>query len=92
MEHEALARGHGGKRVGAARGSDVLDGCFSGELKIAVAGGFEALGVEADAIVVFGFEAEDLGGDVLDGVEEFAVVSQEQGGVGASQIYLDVGS
>jgi hypothetical protein len=92
VEHAALARGHGRKREGATCGSYLLDGCFGGELEIAVARGLEAFGVEADAVVVLGFEAENLGGDVLDGVEEFAVVSQEQRGVGAGQLYLDVGN
>jgi len=77
VEHAALARGHGGKRERAARGSYLLDGCFGGELEIAVTGGLEAFGIEADAVVVLGFEAENLGGDVLDGVEEFAVVGKE---------------
>jgi hypothetical protein len=77
VEHAALSRGHGGKREGAACGSNLLHGCFGGELEIAIARGLEALGIEADAIVVLGSEAENLGGDVLDGVEEFAVVSQE---------------
>ena len=35
--------------------------------------------------MLFGFEAEDLGGDVFDGVEEFAVAGQEEGSIGAGE-------
>jgi len=90
MEHAAFSRGHGRKRVRLASGSDFLDGCFGGELEIVVAGGFEAFGIEADAVVIFRFEAEDFGGDVLDGVEELAVTGQEQRGVGAGQLHFEV--
>jgi hypothetical protein len=92
MEHAALSRGHRRECVGLACGSDLLDGGFGGELEIAVAGSFEAFGIEADAVVVFGFKAEDFGGDVLDGVEEFAIMRQEEGGVGTSQLDFDVGT
>jgi hypothetical protein len=92
MEHAPLSRGHRRKGEGLACGSDLLDGGFGGELEIAVAGGFEAFGIEADAVVVFRFEAENLGGDVLDSVEELTVMSQKQRGVGAGQLDLDVGT
>ena len=69
MEHTTLSRGHGWECEGLACGSDLLDGGFGGELEIAVARGFETFGIEADAVVVFRFEAENLGGDVLDSVQ-----------------------
>jgi hypothetical protein len=92
MEHTPLPRGHGWKCEGLARGSNLLDGGFGGELEIAVAGGLETFGVEVDTVVVFRFEAENLGGDVLDGVEKLAVMSQEHWSVGAGQLDLDVGT
>jgi hypothetical protein len=92
VEHAALSRGHRRECVGLACGSDLLDGGVGGELEIAVAGRLEAFGIEADAVVVFGFEAEDLGGDVFDGVEEFAAMRQEEGGVWAGQFDFDVGT
>jgi hypothetical protein len=92
MEHTPLSRGHGWKCKGLARGSYPLDGGIGGELEIAVAGSLEAFSVEVDAVVVFGFEAENLGGDVLDGVEKLAIMRQEQGGVGTSQLDFDVGT
>jgi hypothetical protein len=90
VEHATLSRGHGRKGEGLACGSNLLDCGFGGELEIAIAGGFEAFGIEADAVVVLGFETENLGGDVLDSVEEFAVMSQEQRGVRAGKLNSDV--
>jgi hypothetical protein len=55
MEHATLPRGHGRKGEGLACGSNLLDCGFGGELEIAVPGGFEAVGIEADAVVIFGF-------------------------------------
>jgi hypothetical protein len=92
VEHATLSRGHGRKGEGLACGSNLMDCGFGGDLKIAVAGGFEAFGIEADAVVVLGFQTENLGGYVLDSVEEFAVMSEEQWGVGARQLYFDVGT
>jgi hypothetical protein len=42
--------------------------------------------------VILRLEAENLGGDVLDGVEELTVTSEEQRSVGAGQLDLDVGT
>lgn len=92
MEHAAFARGHRGKCPGLTGCADFLDGGLGGELEVVVANGFEALGVEVDAVVIFRFEAEDFGGDVFDGVEEFAVVSQEERGVRTGELNLEVGS
>lgn len=85
MEQAALAGGHGWEGVRLAGGLDALNCCSRGETKITVAVGLEAIGVEGDAIVVLGFEAKDLGCDVLDGVEEFAVAVGEERGVGAGE-------
>jgi hypothetical protein len=92
VKHATLSRGHGRKGEGLACGSNLLDCGFGGELEIAVPSGFEAFCIEADAVVVFGFEAEDLGGDVLDSVEELAVMGEEQRGVGTRQFDPDVGT
>jgi hypothetical protein len=71
--------------VGLAGGADLLDGGLGEELELAVAEDFEVVGVEGDAVVVLGFEAEDLGGDVLDGEEEFAVAGEKKRSVRASE-------
>ena len=55
MKHATLSRGHGRKGEGLACGSNLLDCGFSGELEIAVASGFEAFGIEADAVMVLRF-------------------------------------
>jgi hypothetical protein len=91
VKHAAFSRGHGRKRVGLACGSDFLNGCFGGELEIAVAGGFEVFGIERDAVVVLRLEAENLGGDMLDGVEKLTVTSQKEGGIGTGQLDFEVG-
>ena len=56
-----------------------------------VAGGFEVFGIERDAVVVLRLEAENLGGDVLDGVEKLTVTSQKEGGIGTGQLDFEVG-
>ena len=38
-----------------------------------------------DSVVILGLEAEDLGGDVLECVEEFAVAIEKKRGVGAGE-------
>ena len=61
-------------------------------VELAVAGGLEAFGVEGDAVVIFGFEAKDLGGEVLDGVEKFAVTGEQERSVGAGEFDCDFGT
>jgi hypothetical protein len=76
MDDATFSRGHRGEGKGPSCGSDLLDGSFSGELKIVVTSSLEAFGIEGDAVVVFGLKAQDLGSDVFDCVEEFAVADQ----------------
>ncbi len=91
MKNAALAGGHGRKGEGAAGGTDFFDRDFSHQVEFAVAGGFEAFGVEGDPVVLFGFEAEDLCGDVLDGVEEFAVAGEQERSIGSGEFDCDLG-
>ena len=91
MDDAALAGGHGGEGVGLAGGANLLDGGLGEELQLAVAKDFEVVGVEGDAIVVFGFEAKDLSGDVLDGEEELSVAREEERGVGAGELDGELG-
>jgi hypothetical protein len=92
MNDATLSRGHRGKGIGPSGGSDLLDGSFGGELEITVTSSFEAFGIEGNAVVIFGLKAQDLGSDVFDGVEEFAVAGQKEGGVRPSEfnLYIDV--
>jgi len=75
-----------------AGGSDVQNGGFGGEFEITVSSSFEAFGIEGDAVVVFRLKAQDLGSDVFDCVEEFAVTGQKEGRVrpGEFNLYIDV--
>jgi len=91
VEKAALAGAHGVEGVGLAGAADLLDGGFGGEAELLLAEELEVLGVEGGAVVVLVLEAEDLGGDVLDGKEEFAVAGGEQGGVRAGAFDGDVG-
>lgn len=91
MKHAPFARGHGRKGERSVCGAHFLDGYFRHHFKFAVAIGFEAFCVERDAVVTLGFEAEDLGGDVLDCVEEFAVAGQEEGSIGPGEFNFDFG-
>jgi hypothetical protein len=89
VEQPSLARGHGREGVRLAGGTYLLNSSLGRELKMAIAGRFETFGIEGDAIVVFGLEPENLCCDVFDGVEEFAVLRQEEGSVGAAEIDFD---
>jgi hypothetical protein len=81
MQGAAVAGSHGLEAVGLAGGTDVVDGGGGGLAHGPGAGGLEAVCVEGDEIEVLGFEAQHLGGDMFEGVEEFAVAGQEQGNV-----------
>jgi hypothetical protein len=85
VEQPALTGVHGLKRVRTASGTDFLDGGFSDKLELAVAEKLEVVGIERDAVMLFGFELEDLGGEVLDCVEEFGVTCGEERGVGTGE-------
>jgi hypothetical protein len=91
MKDAALARGHGREGEGAAGGVHLFDSHLGHEVEFTVAGSLESLGVEVDLIVLFGFEAKDLGGDVFDCVEEFAVSGQQEGSVRAAEFDSDLG-
>lgn len=57
---------------------DFCDGGFGDEFELAGTEEFEVVGVERDAVVLFGFELEDLGSEVLDCVEEFGIPCGEE--------------
>jgi len=90
VEHAALAGVHGREAEGLAGVFDLVDGVVGSVLESAGAGGLEAVGVEGDAVVIFGFEAENLGGEVFEGTEEFAVTGEEEIGVGTFALNVDV--
>ena len=89
VEHAAFAGAHGREAVGLAGGAYASGGGFGGEAKFAGADGLELVGVEGDLIVFFGLEADDLGGHVFEGAEEFAAALGEQRRVGAGQLDVD---
>ena len=86
VEQAALAGVHGGKADGPAGGYDLSDGFDDGFLELAVAVGFEAGGIEADAVVLVWWEAEELGDDVFERIEEFAAALEQKGEVGAGEL------
>ncbi|WP_433984334.1 hypothetical protein RBB78_04910 [Tunturiibacter empetritectus] len=84
-----LARGHGRKGVGPARGANLFDGRLGRVLELPVAVCFETFRVEEDEVVLFGFKPKNLGGEMLDGVEEFAVAGKKKGSIGAGKLDAD---
>jgi hypothetical protein len=90
MQHAALARVHGLEAEGLAGVLDFLYSSVSRGAKGAGTGGLEAVGVEGDAVVIVGLEAEHLGGKMFEGAEELAVVVKQQFGVGALALDIDV--
>ena len=68
----------------------MIDGGIGRCTQGARAGGLEAIGVEGDAIMVVGLEAEHLRGEVFEGAKELTIVGQKQFGVGAFALDVDV--
>src|ERR1700761_5776632 len=91
MQHPALTRGHGRKRIGSAIGANLFDGRLSCKLEFPVALSFEACRIEKDEVMLFGFEPKDLGGNVLDGVKKFTVAGKKEGSISASKLDADQG-
>jgi len=92
VKDTTLARGHRSERKRATGSTDLLYCHFGHKIQLAIAGGLETFGVEGDAVVIFGFKTENLGGDVFDGVKKFAVAGHEQGGIGTGKLDCDLGS
>jgi hypothetical protein len=75
--------------VGFAGRADLLDGHLGHEIQLPNPSGLKALGVKGDTVMLFGFESEDLGGDMLDSMQEFAVAGQKEGSIGAGELYCN---
>jgi len=92
MHHATLAGAHGFELVGLAGVFYVIDGLFGEFAEVGGTFGFETVGVEGDAVVVFGFEAENLGGDVLERTEKLAFFVEQKLCVGAFALDVNVTS
>jgi hypothetical protein len=91
VKNAAFTRGHRREGEWLAGGANLLDSHLGHEVEFAIAGGLEAFSVEGDAVMVFGFEPEDLGGDVLNGEEKLTVSSEKERGVRAGKLDRDLG-
>ena len=92
MEHAALAGVHGLEAEGLAGVFDLVDGVVGSVAEVGGAVSLIAVVVEGDAVVFVGLEAEDLGGDVLEGAEELGVAVEEEVGVGTLALDVNVAS
>ncbi len=90
MKDAALAGAHRGEGEWLAGSANLLNGHLGHQVQFAIAGGLEAFGVEGDAVMVFRFEAEDLGGDVLNREEKLTVASEKERGVRAGKLDRDL--
>jgi len=86
VEVAAVAGVEWGKDVGDGGGTDPVNGGIRHTPEVVFAAGPELPAVEGDAVSVGVVEAEDVGGDALDGVEEFAVVGEQGGGVATGEV------
>jgi hypothetical protein len=91
VKDAALARGHRRERVRLAGSANPLNGHLGHKIELAIAGSLEAIGVERDAVVIFRFEAENLGGNVFDGKEKLSVAGEKERSVGTGQLDSDFG-
>src|SRR5271168_2463853 len=91
MQNAPLPRAHRRERVWPSRRSNPLDGNVGHHVELLGASCLEALGVEADAVVLLRLQTQNLGGDVLDGVQQLAIAGQQQRSIAASEFYGDFG-
>ena len=90
VEHAALAGVHGLEAERLAGVFDLVDGSVGGIADGAGAGCLVAIGVEGDAVVILGLEAQHFGGDVFEGAEQFSIVAEEEIAVRALALDIDV--
>lgn len=90
MQGATFVGGHGREGEWAAGSADFLDSDFCHHIELSIAGSFEVLRVKVDQIVIFGFEAEDFCGDVLDGVEKFAVAGDQKRRIRSREVDCDL--
>jgi hypothetical protein len=90
VEHAALAGVHGREAEGLSSVVYCVDGVVCSVLQGAGTGGLVAVGIEGDAVVIFGFEAEDLGSDVFESAKEFAFAGEKEVGIGPFAFDVDV--
>ena len=74
-----------------AGAADFGDGLRGGRGELLVAVEFIVGRIEADAVMLIGGEAEELGGEVFEGVEEFGVAVEEEGDVGTGEADVEDG-
>jgi hypothetical protein len=90
VQHPPLAGGHDPKSKGLSGGVNPGDCSLSRKQKIVIARGLEAIGIEGDAIMLFGFEPQDLSGNVLDGVEQLPIAGRQERGIRTTQFDIEL--
>ncbi len=76
-----------GKRLAGAEGG--FGGSLSTEAKLLYPESFEIVSVEGDFVMLFGLQADELGGNVFECTEKLAVARGEQGCIGARELDVD---
>jgi len=92
MQDAALARRHGREDISSRGGADLDDGGAGEAVQLTVPLCLESAGVEGDAVVLFGFEAQHFGGEVFDGEEELSVAGGEEMSVRPGEFDDDLGT
>jgi len=89
VEHAAFSGTHRSKLVWLAGANDAGGGGLGSELEFAGAESLEVVGVEGDLVVLFGIEADDLGGDVFEGAKDFAAAFGDEFSIRAGELDVD---
>ena len=92
MQDPALPRAHRRKRVRSARRTDSFDGNVGHHVELPGSRRLEALGIEADAVVLLRLQPQNLGGDVLDGVQQLSIAGEQQRSIAASEFDGNLGA
>ena len=91
VDEAALAGVHRRQTEGMAGAGNLVDGLLGGGGELLIAAGFVAGGVEPDAMVLLGRKAEELGGEVLEGVEEVSAAIQQERNIRAGEVDVEQG-
>lgn len=91
MQRAAFVGGHRREGERASRCANLFDCDFGHHIELAVSCSFKALSVKVDLVVLFGFETEDFGGDVLDGVKKLTIAGKQERSIGPREVDCNLG-
>ena len=91
VEDAALARGHGGEVERSSGLANFFRGYAGSHAEFLEADGTLVLAIEGDFFVLTGGQVQDFESQQFEGAEKLGAAIEEQGRVGAGEVYEDFG-